>query len=119
MARKLTSLNRDELDALAESNGVTVEEDDTAHSLIDKLEAKGVTEAPSQADADEAEEPKVEQGATNPLPRSTPPELPDLDPATKAGVTPLPATAVNPGLSYDDDAAGKPEDDPDAQPEMR
>lgn len=38
-------------------------------------------------------------------------ELPDLDPETQAGVTPRSATAVNPGDSYDDDAAGGPIDD--------
>lgn len=115
MARKLTSLDRDELDSLAESNGVTVEDDDTAASLIEKLEAKGVTEAPSTS----AREADDGVSAGNPLPRSTPAELPDLDPVTAAGVTPLPATAVNPGLTYDDDAAGGPEDDPDAQPQMK
>lgn len=37
-------------------------------------------------------------------------ELPDLDPETARAVTPLAATPVNPGDSYDDDARGKPED---------
>lgn len=40
-------------------------------------------------------------------------EVPELDSATAAGVNPLPATAVDPALSYDDSAAGFPVDEED------
>lgn len=52
---------------------------------------------------------KKTEAPDRPLPRSTVPDLPVLDPETAAAVTPLPATAVNPGLAYDDSAAGLPD----------
>lgn len=116
--RKLTSLNREELDSLAASKGVAVEEGDTAATLIEKLEQRGVTEAPSAADAEEPQEPQAD-AEERPLPRSTPAETPDYDPALRSQLYGLPAVAVNPAASYDDDAAGKPEDAPDAQPQMK
>lgn len=100
--RSLHSLNKAELHALAEDKGVEYDDDDTNAELVAKLEAAGVTEAPS-------EEEQPEEQPDRPLPRSRPAELPDLDPETAAGVTPLPATAVNPGLAYDDSAAGLPD----------
>lgn len=100
--------------------------DQRAESLADKTgEGAGGTpgSASESQQTDETQsgpeslEPEPdEESEGNPLPRSQPAELPDLDPETRAAVTPLPATAVNPGESYNDADAGFPvseEDDED------
>lgn len=128
MARALTSLNRTELDALAGENGIEVTEDDTASTLIEKLNAKGVTEAPPSGDGDgaaptpsaserdisgdaaggtpggasESQQPTRERT----LPGTGTPELPELDATTALGVRPLPAVPRNPAAEYDDSAKG-------------
>lgn len=145
MGRSLNSLNKDELQAFATSQGVQFDDDATKADLVDALEKKGVTEAPSQEEVDQQADERQEnledkegemaggtaggasesqqtdetQSGPGSLP-GTRAETPDLDPATAHATTPLAAGATlrNPGAHYDDDAAGKPEDDPDAQPEM-
>lgn len=128
----LSSLKKDELESLARSNDIEVTDEDTRESLIAKLNDKGVTEAPSedeaQADAEvkdaevhdvsgrypggtpggasESQQPPSKQN----LAGTSDPVLPEYDEVTRLAVTPRPATASNPGAQYDDSKRGLPED---------
>jgi hypothetical protein len=96
----LTSLNKDELQGLADERGVEgVDQDSqTKDEMIAALEASGVTS--------EGEAGASASARTSTLPGVGPVEIPDLDEATRRHIDPLPAVPRNPGLDYDDSLRG-------------
>jgi hypothetical protein len=119
---KLDSLNKPDLEALAASNDVEVEDGDTKADIISKLEAQGVTEAPdgggNDDDASEGFVGASEEtnnpgkggtpgGATDsPQPQDSPAEVPTLPEEVAVHVDPRSAMPVLPDSLYDDSLRG-------------